>query len=279
MARHIAFLDREQELAHIHGLMHEWGTRRVLCIDGPGGVGKTWLLREVHRRYQADEHLAASLKVTGILDFDDFALRTPQNTAYRLAHMLDAKTFDPYLFVLHNWHRSGMGSVQNEQADSAALALNQTFVNCFNMLSAMHRVVVFVDTIDALDSLSVLHALVAISPRIDNMVLLLAGRNVAAIAETLRPDFGDDVQVIELAPFSPASSENYSARKQQQLGTSLPRPLLHKLIALSAGRPVLLNLAIEWATTAALPFWLAEGSAEELQVLPREQWATRQSDL
>src|SRR5512145_1092695 len=45
------FIDREEELALIDRIVGEWGTRRVICIQAGGGVGKTRLLQEVRNRY------------------------------------------------------------------------------------------------------------------------------------------------------------------------------------------------------------------------------------
>jgi simple sugar transport system substrate-binding protein len=45
------FVDRDDELSEIDLLINAWNTSRVLCLQGPGGIGKTRLLQEVHEKY------------------------------------------------------------------------------------------------------------------------------------------------------------------------------------------------------------------------------------
>lgn len=261
MARHIPFVGREEELGRIDACMQEWGTRRVVCIDGPGGIGKTWLMREVRQRYEATKSQPLSLLVTDILDLSDEALNIPQNIGYRIAHMLDAKIFDPYLFVLHNWHKMGQGDVNAEQLRQSALALNQTFINCFNMVSSQHRVVLCIDTVDSLDREDVLQYIVEVGKRLDNVVVLIAGRNAVQIERQMRPTQPSNVQTIHLEPLAAQASVTYLRHKQEQLATHFASALAHNLLHLAAGRPILLNLAAEWATYAEVPAWL---QAEDL---------------
>ncbi len=270
MAQPVPFVDREQELARIDALVQEWGTRRVLCIDAPAGMGKTWLLREAHRRYCTSGHNLSPLVVTDILDFDDPALHIPQNVAYRIAHMLDAKLFDPYLFVLHNWHRSGLSGINSEQIEHANLALSQTFVNCFNSISSQQRVVLFMDTINALEEAGALQYMIETARRLDNTVLLVAGRNAARIGELLQTKLHDDVQIVRLLPLDSTASERYLSHAPQRLPVPLEPRLLRTMIMLAEGRPLLLKLAAAWLASAQSPAWLAEYSPEELQALSDE---------
>ena len=50
MPEQVSFIGRETELARVKQLITKWGTCRVLCVFGDGGIGKTRLLQEVRRR-------------------------------------------------------------------------------------------------------------------------------------------------------------------------------------------------------------------------------------
>ncbi len=59
MATLVPFIDRENELALIEKLVGAWGTRRILCIQAGGGIGKTRLLQEVRTRYTLSDYAFA----------------------------------------------------------------------------------------------------------------------------------------------------------------------------------------------------------------------------
>ena len=58
MAKFDVFVGRKNELALIDEWVDKWGTTHLIAVDGDGGVGKTWLLLEVLRRYGYDERFA-----------------------------------------------------------------------------------------------------------------------------------------------------------------------------------------------------------------------------
>ncbi len=76
MQKQVPFINREDELALIDKLIKEWGTFRILCIEAPGGIGKTRLLQEVRKRYMTSDD--TSLLITDIIDFDDRRLHSPE---------------------------------------------------------------------------------------------------------------------------------------------------------------------------------------------------------
>lgn len=262
MTGHVAFMNREQALARIDVSIQAWGTRCVLCLDGPDGIGKTWLLREVYRRYR---HVpAAPLIVADILDFADHALHIPQNVGYRLATMLDTKIFEPYLFVLHNWHKMGLSGMNSPQLTQTVQALNQTFTNTYNLIASQHRMLLLFDSLDAVEQPDVLHYLSEMSRHLENTVVLLAGRTMAQLEPLLQAHHSGRVEVITLTPFSQQASALYLDHAQEQLSTRLDPLLKPKLLALARGQPILLNLAATWAAHTPPPDWLQASTPEAL---------------
>ena len=77
MAGQIPFIGRQDELLEIVQAIQEADRRQVLCLQGPGGVGKTRLLEEIHKQYLDGQE--ATLVITDIIDFDDQALRYTEN--------------------------------------------------------------------------------------------------------------------------------------------------------------------------------------------------------
>ena len=62
MAKFDVFVGREEELALIDEWANERNTTHLIAIQGDGGVGKTWLLLEVSRRYgQRDDFVVVYL--------------------------------------------------------------------------------------------------------------------------------------------------------------------------------------------------------------------------
>jgi tetratricopeptide (TPR) repeat protein len=261
----IPFVNREPELAHIDDLIQAWGTRRVLFISGAPGSGKTRLLSEIQQRYAARHPGNESLLITDVIDFHNPLLRIRQNLGAHLARMLDAKLFDPYLFVLNNWHKMRLSVTNSEQLEQSSRALTQTFVNCFNMVSVHRRVLLFMDTIDKVGMPDLLQYMLISGKQLDNVVLFMAGRHIDAIHAHVRAELDHEVSRIDLQPFSPEASAAYLQHKQRQLDTPIAPGLLGRINTLAAGRTVFLDLGAEWATRHSPPAWLTEPRSEQLQ--------------
>jgi len=50
MSKQVQFINRNSELAKAKGLIQEWDTQRVWCLQAGGGIGKTRLLAEIRNR-------------------------------------------------------------------------------------------------------------------------------------------------------------------------------------------------------------------------------------
>lgn len=265
----IPFVGRQNELAYIDNLICEWGTRRLLCIDGPAGVGKSYLLREVRQRHTCGTSEKIPMLLTDIIDFDDSSLSTLQNIQCKIVRTLGERIFEPYLRVLLNWRKMELGGAGVEQLRQSALAVNRTFVDCFNMVSA--RVVMFIDSVDTLKQTDMLDEMIAIGRQLENVVVLLAGRNTSTLGERLQTS-GSSVQTIILPHFPSSTAEVYAYRKQKSLNGALPPELLQKIIMFSRGHPVLLDLAVQRHLRETSLDWLHTTSFETFQAMPREEF-------
>ncbi|NJN67278.1 MAG: tetratricopeptide repeat protein [Chloroflexaceae bacterium] len=273
MDQHLSlpFVGYQSELAFIDSLIAEWGTRRIVCIDAPAGRGKTRLLQEIHRRHTVGGGEKIPLRVSGIINFEDLALHKLQNVGCTIAHMLGEKIFEPYLRVLLNWRRMEMSGVGLEQLTHTARAVNQTFVDCFNMISA--RVVLLIDATDALEleEHTVMRAMAETGRKLDNVVVVLAGCNARSIGEALLGTQEREVTIITLPTLTAQAAEMYLFHRQEQLPVTLAPGLVQKIIFLCRGRPIMLDLALQRFSREVPLAWLTERSLEDLRKLPDDQ--------
>jgi tetratricopeptide (TPR) repeat protein len=276
MSKPIPFVGYQSELAYIDSVIREWGTLRVVCIDAPAGGGKTRLMQELRQRYTSTND-DSNLVVTDIIDFNDPTMHKLQNIGYTIAQTIDPKIFEPYLRVLLNWRKMELSGVGFEQLSQAARAVNQTFISCFNMITA--RVILLVDTLDALGDLSILHNLIQSGKQLQNVVVVLAGRNVQAIGESLSAELGKDVKTIILPPLSQQAAQTYMHHLEKELRISLEPALIDKLIFLSNGRVPLLDLSVKrFAHPHTLP-WLTTCSLSELEAASPAEHQQRQHEF
>lgn len=278
MKEQIPLIGNEKELAYIESIIQEWGTRRILCIGAPAGAGKTFLLEEIRKRCTNDHYQSVPIMVTDILDFADRGLHTFQNIGCKIAHALGEKLFEPYLRVLLNWRKMEMSGVGLEQLSQSSLAVNQTFVECFKMVSA--RVIVFMDSVEAIPHDDLVNFIVEMSKHLENVLIILAGRNATGVGDSLKSDLGKDVQVLEIKPFSQHTAEAYIYRKQLQLHESVDPSIIPMLRYMTGGNPVLLDLATErYIHQPISPAWLVEHTPDELMALPDDKRKKRQDEF
>jgi len=258
----IAFVGRDTELGAIKESIDLWGQRCVICIDGPGGIGKTRLLQEV-RSFNIENVFIAQ-----IIDFDDLALRIPANIEFTIARQLGPEVFEPYRQSLQTYHHMRRTGASSGQLAQMRLETRRIFVNGFNEYSARHRVVLLLDTTDTLESTEAWRYIVEeLSQRLQNLVLVIAGRNARKIYEELVPKIGQDAQLIELGPLSPGASELYLQQKLDMLHVTLEPEQEENLRRLANGRPILIDLAVEWLAREIPGDW----SLADLKPLPADK--------
>lgn len=271
MTQQIPFIGRENELARIDSLIQEWGTRRVLCIQGPGGIGKTRLLQEVRKRYGSAASAESPLMVADIIDFDDRTFHVAHNVGREIARLLGEKEFEPYFQVLLDWHRMEIGGVSAPRLEETALAVNETFLFCFNKISVHKRVVLLFDTTDALTGTDLWDYIISFTHHMTNCLIIISGRDAGEIYEKLYPHLGQDVQLIDLQPLPEIDRKSYLQQKERLLHLTIEPELAQKILFLSEGKPILLDLAAEWLARNIPLAWLTDCSLEELQSLPDDQ--------
>jgi tetratricopeptide (TPR) repeat protein len=278
MPEQVPFINREKELALIDKLIGEWGNLGILCINADGGIGKTRLLQKVRDQYTSEKQ--AHLIMTEMLDFDDRTLHVSENVGTKIAHMLDETIFEPYLRVVMDYHKMERAGVSYERLIQTLEEGNSTFVECFHRLSEQKRIVLLLDTTDAVKEIDFWEYLVKISAQMNNTVILIAGRNARVIGKTLQSRLGEDiVRIIDLPPFQERAGETYLQQKQALLYIELKSELRQKLLLLAEGKPILIDLAVEWLARNIPLDWLVSSSLEELQSLPADELKEREHEF
>ncbi|MBN2003185.1 MAG: tetratricopeptide repeat protein [Anaerolineae bacterium] len=263
MTTTIPFIDREVELTLVDQAIRARNTRCIIGVQADGGVGKTRLLQEIQHRYR-DTAIGRELDlcVTDILDFDDRANLIPQNVGRRIAQMLGAQFFKPYLRGLLNYQQYEKAGVHYARLQEVEKENNAAFVKCLNEATRRRRVVMLVDTAEKLQ-LNVGYLFDWIQQS-KNVVWILVGRDNSALLQWIASYQNDDIRFVELKDLSPASSAQYLEAKQQSLHITLAPDLVANLLLLAQGRPILIDLAVEWlARNIPLP-WLKEYDVTQL---------------
>ncbi len=298
MIAQVPFINREHELAQIAQLI-DASTNLIICLNGPGGIGKTRLLQEIRQRFtilprpenqkppeirpqlitlfqSATQKLGTGspLIFTDILDLDDPLLHIPQNFGHTVANMLDKDIFEPYIQALVDLRRLEMAGIAPQKLARENLPTQRAFVNAFNKISAHQRIGLLLDTSDALKNQTELwHYLAKLFPELNNCIWFIAGRDnqqtvgkfLAWQIEGKQIEESQFLKIIDLSPWNSENTVNYIHQKQQFLRSTLEPNLVNKLVSLTQGRPALVDLALEWHSHDVPLNWLADSSLEDFQ--------------
>jgi ABC-type sugar transport system substrate-binding protein len=219
------------------------------------------------------------LKVLDIIDFDDKSLDVAHNLEFRLARQLGDTVADDLLSelqVLRALEEDFLAEGQEQQQHE----LVQKLANAFNEVSRKQRLVVLFDTLEKADRHTCVQ-LATLAQLAQNTIMLFAGRpsteqQAFNCWEVLETALKDDLQVLEVKRFDEVKSALYLAKKQQELHIALPANLAQIIIALAAGKPILMDLATEyWARAIRLDEIAALNIADFTQQPPDQQQDAR----
>lgn len=281
MSKQVDFINREDELSLIESLINKWGTSLFLCIDGEGGIGKTRLLQEIPKKIVLKSD---SFVLTDIIDFDDKNYHLPDRIGQKIAKMLDESAFIQYLSELTDYYKMEKAGVSIKTLSEKIETINKVFIDCFNKISITKRIVLFFDTTEVILKTDFWNYLTMMGSQLKNCLLLISGRNSRKNGEYLRDKFGmNAVYFLDLLPLSPEAGEEYIIKKRafikdERLKSQLAE-LDEKLIFLSGGRPILIDLAVEWIARNIPLDWLTDKSIAELKSISHNEREKYQKDF
>lgn len=279
MSEQIAFIGREEEVKLINKLIEAQGSRYIIAINAEGGIGKSRLMREIYNELATKKD--KNYIITEIIDFDDLAFHIPENVTRKIASMLDPKSFVTYSQAETDYRKiQGIG-VSSERLEEEKQRVNQKFWNCFNSISVQKRIILFFDTTDKLEKGKGVWSDIEMKlPGLKNAVVLIAGRNAYILCNSLQPTVGkDQVKIIHLEALSKDDSKEYIEAKQRQKHIIIESDLIDKLFLLTGGKPILIDLAVEWRARGISLEWLEESKLKDLKKLTHKQMIKRQKEF
>lgn len=221
----------------------------------------------------------------GLVDFDDTNLRISQSVGLDLAEQLGkqlggAHYFQPYYQVLRELSgREHELSLEPAELRAMQARAGAVFASCLNKLAEQSRIVLLFDTTDALNEeqkreqlpdSELFEYLLGVASELQNCLLVLAGRNGPAIARELlrRPAWrGFTIDSYPLGRLNTAESLALIAERAKALHVPLDQDLAERIVAIAGGRPIMLELAVEWRRRGIALDWLLHKELGELQQL------------
>ena len=265
MTKQVPFIGRHQELEAIDELIRADNTQSVIFVSGDGGIGKTRLLQEIGNLYSKKRE-DQTLMLPGIIDFDDMAVQGVGSLSRRIVKMLGDTHFEPYLRSVEDWRKMESVGVSTEKLMQESENIHAALVECFNALSSQQRVVLRFDTIETITDKEILEHLLRLTTQFKNYLIIIAGRSIYTIAEWFAVQLDKNtVHLIELKPMDNHSSREYLRKKEQTLHISMPEPLRERLVILSNGLPIIIDLAAESISRNIPMEWLIESDLEALK--------------
>lgn len=257
MTINVPFIGREDITQSILAHIHDRNIPYIICIDGEGGIGKTRLLHEIYD--YCTQKKDDKILTFDVVDFDDQISRSPRNIGRKIAIELDEDVFSSYLIAQNNYKDLQRAGIGPKRLQEERQKISDLFIKCFNHVSDKLRIVLLYDTTDPLtEEHGIYRDFCSIGTHLNNSVILLAGRNAKKIGERLQKEKGSKVVIIELKPFSEEESLQYIHAKEKQRLVRIPEEISPKLISLSRGKPILIDLAVEWLTYSLTIDWIAD---------------------
>jgi tetratricopeptide (TPR) repeat protein len=237
----------QTEREQIEAAIAEKETLCFVCLDGPGGIGKTTMLRAVYDKYRKDK----AYRITELLDFDDLRLHILQNILHEFATQLRTSKapftnyFEAAAHLREMQHR-GASRLHIEDQEKCTW---EAFINDYRTLSAQQRSILLFDTVEKVQDFALWQDLVGLLLELENTIVLLAGRRNREVGKGLQDLLTppNRVQVIPLRGLSKKESLDYFERTRLGEFLAAEDPEQSRVVCqLSAGRPILIDLAVDW---------------------------------
>lgn len=286
--RRIEFIGRQREIEFISQLVFDWGTKQALFISGPGGVGKTSLLRAVHRQVR-DEIASAPqsetrkqvYRVLDIVDLDDIRRRSSFDISSKIIDQVGAENFATYIQELKEFRRLERTSLV--RASEQKRKLEETFIRCYTNASLDVRTVILCDTTDVLETApdqEIVDFLYSLCCNFGNTFILFSGRNSEDLFNRFKHGSGSAcVHLLPIGPLEPETGRLYLRHKQESLHIAIDPEIAQKILFLSKELPLLIDLAVEWLARDMPLSWLIREPLEALKLMPEEEAREVQTDF
>jgi len=259
----IRFIGRTEELEQI-GTIIDSGDTAILCIEGDGGIGKTRLLTEIRLRYGGNENV----HVLDVIDFDDPRFRLSVNINREIARQLEPGLFQEYLDALNELNTLlEQKQLPPGHKERKTRRVKYLFRDAYKQAAQRRRIVLRFDTTDNLKGITGPLARIAeLANQVLNTCFFVAGRDATKLLRLIgMPQEEWESHTLNLEPLPKRHRKEYLDEKLEQKLFSIPQSIADKLLFLSDGRVVLLDMAIEWLLREKVPEWLLVLDIEQLE--------------
>jgi tetratricopeptide (TPR) repeat protein len=252
--------EEEQQIRREASLVREHGKSRVVLLYGPGGVGKTRLVRELAAANVAD----ASMIWVPPIDLDDPEYWLLSNLERQVADRLDPdhEHFGPYLDYLSRLPSYTKARVGHETVVSHLGRIKRVFLDCYkNFVADTGTTVVIVfDTVETLRGMYLLLTLTQWIKALPSTLFILSGRSLPDTATEPDPIQRElesspyqpiPVTVVRLGDFTEDRARAYL--DQSRIAAGLTEDEKSKLVRLTRGHPLWLAFTISYLNEKGMP--------------------------
>ena len=202
--------DEEQQIRQQAALVQADRKSRVVLLYGPGGVGKTWLVRELAKASAADPTTVWLEPI----DIDDSEYWLLSNLERKVARRLDPDNnyFAPYLEYLSQLPSYTRPRIGHETVVSHLGRIKRIFVECYTKFveERTKTVVIGLDTVETIRGMYLLLTLTQWMKALPATLFILSGRPMLGHGdgedpirnELVDPYQGIPVTTIHLGEFS-----------------------------------------------------------------------------
>lgn len=249
MYKLIEFINRDEELKHITKIISASDTQ-IIYINSGGGIGKTRLLEQIPHTLENNRIRATYVD---IIDFDDLTFQFTDNLIHLLLGYIpnigvkDKERIYQELDDLLRMERIGDSRETQEKQERRIIS---SLAELINTASESNPLIFRFDTVEKMP-LNVRTNLLALAKQLAKSHMILVGRpeqnSPFSLWDQIKENFGHRIaHKLDLQPFDMRARREYLEKKEAQKNIKLSISDSEKLLSLSEGRPILIDLAVEF---------------------------------